>query len=113
MSLHAKNCVCRLNGLAYGQYKDKEEKTQKKNVKFKNENFINLKKTFPPIVLNKQAKAGGKQGQVRGQAQAVPFKTSKVTSPATLTFILCRNNCSQVQVNVNTFNNSRAQIFRK
>ena len=26
MSLHAKNCVCRSNGLACGQYKDKEEK---------------------------------------------------------------------------------------
>ena len=31
MILHAKNCVCRSNGLACGQYKDKEEKTPKKN----------------------------------------------------------------------------------
>ena len=33
MSLHAKNCVCRSNGLACGQYKDKEEKTPKKTLK--------------------------------------------------------------------------------
>ena len=30
MSLHAKNCVCRSNAVACGQYKDKEEKTLKK-----------------------------------------------------------------------------------
>ena len=33
MSLQAKNCVCRSNGLACGQYKDKEEKTPKKTLK--------------------------------------------------------------------------------
>ena len=31
MSLHAKNCVCRSNGVACGQYKDKEEKNSEKN----------------------------------------------------------------------------------
>ena len=56
MSLHAKNCVCRSNGLACGQYKDKEEKTPKKTLKdpkivknkkkSKNENNL-----FFPIVL--------------------------------------------------------------
>ena len=50
MSLHAKNCVCRSNGLACGQYKDKEEKTQKKTLKgpknVKNENFEKRKKKF-------------------------------------------------------------------
>ena len=55
MSLHAKNCVCRSNGLACGQYKDKEEKTPKKTLKgpknVKNENFEKRKKTFFPIVL--------------------------------------------------------------
>ena len=55
MSLHAKNCVCRSNGLACGQYKDKEEKTQKKTLKcpksVKNENFEKRKKKFFPIVL--------------------------------------------------------------
>ena len=48
MSLHAKNCVCRSNGLACGQYKDKEEKTPKKTLKgpknVKNENFEKRKK---------------------------------------------------------------------
>ena len=43
MSLHAKNCACRSNGVACGQYKDKEEKTLKKMKKghknVKNENF--------------------------------------------------------------------------
>jgi len=53
MSLHAKNCVCRLNGVACGQYKDKEEKTPKtflkgpKNVK--NVNFEKRKKLFSHI----------------------------------------------------------------
>ena len=55
MSLHAKNCVCRSNGLACGQYKDKEEKTPKKTLKgpknVKNENFEKRKKNFFPIVL--------------------------------------------------------------
>ena len=55
MSLHAKNCVCRSNGLACGQYKDKEEKTPKKPLKgpknVKNENFEKRKKNFFPIVL--------------------------------------------------------------
>ena len=50
MSLHAKNCVCRSNGLACGQYKDKEEKTPKKTLKgpknVKNENFEKRKKNF-------------------------------------------------------------------
>ena len=50
MSLHAKNCVCRSNGLACGQFKDKEEKTPKKNLKgpknVKNENFEKRKKAF-------------------------------------------------------------------
>ena len=31
MSLHAKNFVCRSNGVACGQYKDKEEKNSEKN----------------------------------------------------------------------------------
>ena len=31
MSLHAKNCACRSNGVACGQYKDKEEKNSEKN----------------------------------------------------------------------------------
>ena len=52
MSLHAKNCVCRSNGLACGQYKDKEEKTPEKFLKgpknVKNENFEKRKKTFFP-----------------------------------------------------------------
>ena len=30
MSLHARNCVCRSNGVTSGQYTDKEEKTMKK-----------------------------------------------------------------------------------
>ena len=51
MSLHAKNCVCRSNGLACGQYKDKEEKTPKKALKgpknVKNENFENGILTSP------------------------------------------------------------------
>ena len=55
MSLHAKNCACRSNGVACGQYKDKEEKTLKKVKKghknVKNENFEKRKKTFFPIVL--------------------------------------------------------------
>ena len=55
MSLHAKKCVCRSNGLACGQYKDKEEKTPKKILKgpknVKNEIFEKRKKTFFPIVL--------------------------------------------------------------
>ena len=55
MSLHAKNCVCRSNGVACGQYKDKEEKTLKKVKKghknVKNENFKKRKKNFFPIVL--------------------------------------------------------------
>ena len=55
MSLHAKNCVCRSNGVACGQYKDKEEKTPKKTLKgpknVKNENFEKRKKNFFPIVL--------------------------------------------------------------
>ena len=55
MSLHAKHCVCRSNGVACGQYKDKEEKTPKKTLKgpknVKNENFEKRKKTFFPIVL--------------------------------------------------------------
>ena len=46
MSLHAKNCACRSNGVACGQYKDKEEKTLKKKSKglknFKNEHFEKL-----------------------------------------------------------------------
>ena len=33
MSRHAKNCACRSNGVACGQYKDKEEKTKKKKLK--------------------------------------------------------------------------------
>lgn len=33
MSIHAKNCVSRLNGLACGQYIDKEEKNSEKNFK--------------------------------------------------------------------------------
>ena len=33
MSIHAKNCVSRLNGLACGQYIDKEEKNTEKNFK--------------------------------------------------------------------------------
>ena len=48
MSLHAKNCVCRSNGLACVQYKYKEEKTPKKTLKgpknVKNENFEKRKK---------------------------------------------------------------------
>ena len=53
MSLHAKNCVCRSNGVACGQYKDKEEKTLKKVKKcpknVKKENFgKRKKKTFIP-----------------------------------------------------------------
>ena len=48
MSIHAKNCVSRLNGLACGQYIDKEEKTLKKVKKghknVKNENFEKRKK---------------------------------------------------------------------
>ena len=55
MSLHAKNGVCRSNGLACDQCKDKEEKTQKKTLKgpknVKNENFEKRKKNFFPIVL--------------------------------------------------------------
>ena len=55
MSLHAKNCACRSNGVACGQYKDKEEKTLKKVKKghknVKNENFEKRKKNFFPIVL--------------------------------------------------------------
>ena len=50
MSLHAKYCVCRSNGVACGQYKDKEEKTPKKVKKgtknVKNENFGKRKKSF-------------------------------------------------------------------
>jgi len=50
MSLHAKNCVCRSNGVACGQYKDKEEKTLKKVKKghknVKNENFEKRKKNL-------------------------------------------------------------------
>ena len=50
MSLHAKNCVCRSNGLACGQYKDKEEKTPKKTLKgpenVKNENFEKTENSF-------------------------------------------------------------------
>ena len=34
MSIHAKNCVSRLNGLACGQYIDKEEKNSEKNFKW-------------------------------------------------------------------------------
>ena len=46
MSLHAKNCVCRSNRLACGQYKDKEEKTPKKTLKGpKNVKNENCKKT--------------------------------------------------------------------
>ena len=52
MSLHAKNCACRSNGVACGQYKDKEEKTLKKVKKghknVKNENFEKRKKLFFP-----------------------------------------------------------------
>ena len=55
MNLHAKNCACRSNEVACGQYKDKEEKTLKKVKKahknVKNENFEKWKKTFFPIVL--------------------------------------------------------------
>ena len=55
MNLHAKNFVCRSNGLACGQYKDKEEKTQKKALNgpknVKNENFEKRKETFFPIAL--------------------------------------------------------------
>ena len=55
MSLHAKNCACRSNGVACGQYKDKEEKTLKKVKKghknVKNENFEKRKKTFFLIAL--------------------------------------------------------------
>ena len=50
MSPHAKSCVCRSNGLACGQYKDKEEKTPKKPLKgpknVKNENFKKRKKVI-------------------------------------------------------------------
>ena len=55
MSLHAKNCACKSNGVACGQYKDKEEKTLKKVKKghknVKNENFEKRKETFFTIVL--------------------------------------------------------------
>ena len=49
---------------------------------------------------SEQAKAGGKQGQVRGQAQAlaVPLKTSKVTSPGTFTESL-----SSVEITVHKY----------
>ena len=53
MSLHAKNCVCRSNGVACGQYKDKEEKNSEKNTlkdpkNVKNENFEKRKNYFFP-----------------------------------------------------------------
>ena len=44
MSLHAKYCVCRSNGVACGQYKDKEEKTLKK-VKKGHKNVKKFRKT--------------------------------------------------------------------
>ena len=50
MSIHAKNCVCRSNGLACGQYK--EEKTPKKTLKSpKNVKSGNFKKQIFPIVI--------------------------------------------------------------
>ena len=33
MSLHARNCVCRSNGVTSGQYRDKEEKHSEKGEK--------------------------------------------------------------------------------
>ena len=55
MSLYANNCVCRSNGVACGQYKDKEEKTSKKVKKgpknVKNENFEKRKKSFLPKAI--------------------------------------------------------------
>ena len=39
MSLHAKNCVCRSNGLACGQYKDKEGKNNQKSIGHEKANF--------------------------------------------------------------------------
>ena len=40
LSLNANNCVCRLDGVTCGQYKDKEEKTSQKDPKnVKGEHF--------------------------------------------------------------------------
>ena len=47
-SLHAKNVVCRSNGVSCGQYKDKEGKTLKKVKKCpKTSKMIALKNIFP------------------------------------------------------------------
>ena len=55
MSLHTKNCVCRSNGVACGQYKDKEEKTQKKIKRPKKRQQLKFRKTekkFPVVQKN-------------------------------------------------------------
>merc|ERR1712223_964737 len=96
MSLHAKNCACRSNGVACGQYKDKEEKTLKKVKKghknVKNENFEKRKKCFLPKaiknIFSKNQVAGLKivacsvltDKQTKKQRQRQPFQGFRSSS---------------------------------